>query len=304
MKRITHLIVYKSGEFFFIKEEKKMDWLRIYYRVLSWSMNHAEYLIPIQLTLLAAVLVLVILSIIKDKQSRWLASSLAVMIALLFLGMLTYSNLFNVVFRRMAIYKVSLIYVPIAETKRESSYLVWAVLLLDVAFIFCYCMYFIRKSHTGVINLIVALAASAGTRITGYLSTITPPTFAFCVFGQRHGYSELMPKTVSAPLTPFGERIVCLFTAPKIIGIILVAILFTSLITLSLRTKRFAPKRNKLFVFPSLVLVIELIRYVTISICDLFFERLTDLRFGLINIIACIICLVWAVYLFKTRTKV
>jgi hypothetical protein len=277
-----------------------MDWLRIYYRVLNWSINHAEYLIPIQLTLLAAVLVLVILSIIKDKQSRWLASSLAVMIAHLFLGMLTYSNLFNVVFRRMAIYKVSLIYVPIAETKRESSYLVWEVLLLDVAFIFCYCMYFIRKSHTGVINLIVALAASVGTRITGYLSTITPPTFAFYVFGQRHGYSELMPKTVSAPLTPFGERIVCLFTAPKIIGIILTVILFASLIACSLRIKT-DHKRNKLYVFSFLILISELIRYVTIATCDRYFERITDLKFGLINIIACIICLAWAVYVLKMQ---
>ena len=277
-----------------------MDWVLIFYRVLSWSMNHAEYLIPIQLTLLAAVLVLVILSIIKDKQSRWLASSLAVMSAQLFLGMFTYSNLFNVVFRRMAIYKVSLIYVPIAVTKRESSYLIWVVLLLDMAFIFCYCMYFIRKFHTGVINLIVALAASVGLRITGYLSTITPPTFAFYVFGQRHGYSELMPKTVSAPLTPFGERIVCLFTAPKIIGIILTVILFASLITCSLRIKT-DHKRNKLCIFPSLILISELIRYVTIATCDRYFERITDLKFGLINMIACIICLAWAVYVLKMQ---
>ena len=283
-----------------ILKETKMDWVLIFYRVLNWSMNHVEYLIPIQLTLIAAVLVLVILSIIKDKQSRWLASSLAVMSAQLLLGMFTYSNLFNVVFRRMAIYKVSLIYVTIAETKRESSYLVWAVLLLDVAFIFCYCMYFIRKSHTGVINLIVALAASAGLRITGYLSTITPPTFAFYVFGQRHGYSELMPKTVSAPLTPFGERIVCLFTAPKIIGIILTVILFASLIACSLRIKT-DHKRNKLYVFPFLILISELIRYVTIATCDRYFERITDLKFGLINMIACIICLAWAVYVLKMQ---
>lgn len=52
-------------------------------------MNHAEYLIPIQLTLIAASLATVIISIIKDKQSRWLASSLVVMIAQLLLGMFT-----------------------------------------------------------------------------------------------------------------------------------------------------------------------------------------------------------------------
>lgn len=277
-----------------------MDWVLIYNRVMRFGMRYTEVLIPIQLALITAALVTAIITIIKDKQSGWLASSLAVMSAQLFLGMFTYSNLFNVVFRRMAIYKVGLIYVPIAVTKRESSYLVWAVLLLDVAFIFCYCMYFIRKFHTGVINLIVALVASAGLRITGYLSTITPPTFAFYVFGQRHGYSELMPKTVSAPLTPFNERIACLFTAPKIIGIILTVILFASLITCSLRIKT-DHKRNKLYVFPSLILISELIRYVTIATCDRYFERITDLKFGLINMIACIICLAWAVYVLKMQ---
>ena len=258
-------------------------------------------LIPIQLALILAALVIVILTIIKDKKSRWLASSLVVMIVQLFLSMHTYCNLFNVVFRRKEIYKKSFVYSTMEATQRESSILIWVVLLLDIAFIICFCMHFIRNYHIGVIHLIVALAASIGTRITGYISTITPPTFAFYVFFQKQGESGVMPTIVSAQSRPFIERIAYLNTTPKIIGIILVAILFASLITLSLRIKRFAPKRNKLFVFPSLVLVIELIRYVTISICDLFFYRSTDLKFGLINIIACIICLLWAVYVLKTR---
>ena len=280
-----------------------MDWVLIYNRVMRFCMRYTEGLITIQLALILASFVIVILTIIKDKKSRWLASSLAVMIAQLFLSMHTYSNLFNVVFRRKAIYKDWYIGSVFKKTQIESRYLVWVVLFLDIAFIICFCMHFIRNYHIGIIHLIVALAAGIGTRITGYISTITPPTFAFYVFDRRSGDSGMLPTIVSAKPLPFNERIAYLNTAPKIIGIILVAILFTSLITLSLRIKRFAPKRNKLFVFPSLVLVIELIRYVTISICDLFFERLTDLRFGLINIIACIICIVWAVYVFKTRSK-
>ena len=280
-----------------------MDWVLIYNRVMRFGMRYTEGLISIQLALILASLVMVILTIIKDKKSRWLASSLAVMVAQLFLSMHTYCNLFNVVFRRKSIYKDWYIGSVFKKTQIESRYLVWVVLFLDIAFIICFCMHFIRNYHIGIIHLIVALAAGIGTRITGYISTITPPTFAFYVFDRRSGDSGMLPTIVSAKPLPFNERIAYLNTAPKIIGIILVAILFTSLITLSLRIKRFAPKRNKLFVFPSLVLVIELIRYVTISICDLFFERLTDLRFGLINIIACIICLLWAVYLFKTHSK-
>ena len=279
-----------------------MDWVLIYNMVMRFCMRYTEVLIPIQLALILASLVIVILTIIKDKKSRWLALSLAVMIAQLFMCIHTYCNLFNVVFRRKAIYKDWYIGSVFKKTQIESRYLVWAVLFLDIAFIVCFCMHFIRNYHIGVIHLVAALAASIGTRITGYISTITPPTFAFYVFDRRSGDSGMLPTIVSAKPLPFNERIAYLNTTPKIIGIILVAILFASLITLSLRIKRFAPKRNKLFVFPSLILVIELIRYVTISICDLFFERLTDLRFGLINIIACIICLVWVVYVLKTRT--
>ena len=81
-----------------------MDWVLIYNRVMRSCMRYTEVLIPIQLALILASLVIVILTIIKDKKSMWLASSLAVMIAQLFLSMHTYSNLFNVVFRRKAIY--------------------------------------------------------------------------------------------------------------------------------------------------------------------------------------------------------
>ena len=278
-----------------------MDWVLIYNRVMRFGMRYTEGLIPIQLVLILATLVAVIITIIKDKKSRWLASSLAVMIAQLFLSMHTYCNLFNVVFRRKAIYKDWYIGSVFKKTQIESGFLVWVVLFLDIAFIVCFFMHFIRNYHIGIIYLIVTLAASIGTRITGYISTITPPTFAFYVFDRRSGDSGVLPTIVSAKPLPFNERIAYLNTAPKIIGIILVAILFASLITLSLRIKRFAPKRNKLFVFPSLILVIELIRYVTISICDLFFYRSTDLKFGLINIIACIICLLWGVYVLKTR---
>ena len=279
-----------------------MDWVLIYNRVMRFGMRYTEGLISIQLALILASLVMVILTIIKDKKSRWLASSLAVMIAQLFLSMHTYCNLFNVVFRRNAIYKNWYIGSVFKKTQIESRYLVWVVLFLDIAFIVCFCMHFIRNYHIGVIHLIAALAASVGTRITGYISTITPPTFAFYVFDRRSGDSGMLPTIVSAQPLPFNERIAYLNTAPKIIGIVLTVILFASLITCSLRIKT-DHKRNKLYVFPSLILISELIRYVTIATCDRYFERITDLKFGLINMIACIICLAWAVFLFKTRSK-
>ena len=279
-----------------------MDWVLIYNRVMRFGMQYTEGLIPIQLALILASLAVVIITIIKDKKSRWLASSLAVMIEQLFLSMHTYSNLFNVVFRRKAIYKNWYIGSVFKKTQMESRYLVCVVLLLDIAFIVCFCMHFIRNYHIGVIHLIAALAASVGTRITGYISTITPPTFAFYVFDRRSGDSGMLPTIVSAQPLPFNERIAYLNTAPKIIGIVLTVILFASLITCSLRIKT-DHKRNKLYVFPSLILISELIRYVTIATCDRYFERITDLKFGLINMIACIICLAWAVFLFKTRSK-
>lgn len=75
-----------------------MDWVLIYNRVMRFGMRYTEVLIPIQLALILASLVMVILTIIKDKKSRWLASSLTVMSAQLFLGMLTYSNCMGGVF--------------------------------------------------------------------------------------------------------------------------------------------------------------------------------------------------------------
>lgn len=280
-----------------------MDWESIFNRVLNCCINQVEYAVWVQLAILLVSMTMVVLLIGKDKKSRWLGVSLAVMIAQLFMSMHVYCNLFNIVFRRKEIYEYWLINATMDETKRESAYLVWVVLALDVAFIVFFCIHFIRNYHMGIIHMIVALAAGIGTRITGYFSTITPPTFAFNVFQQRHGDAGMLSIVVPAKQDSFTQRLSVLNSAPKIIGIIAVVALFASLITLSLQTKKYYPKRKMLFVFPSLILIIELIRYMTISMCELFFERLADLKFGAISIITCILCLAWAVYLFRTRGK-
>ena len=280
-----------------------MVWLQKYYRLFNWCSNHVEYIIPLELALLTATLVMVILTIIKDKKSRWLASSLFIMIVQIFLNMHVYCNLFHVVLRKKEIYEHWYVSVWYEEIVSRSKFFVCIVLLLDIAFIVLFCMHFLRNYHTGAIYLILAVVASICTRITGYFTTIIPPTFSRDIFFMATESPGVL--CIEVPMAPrkFTERIAFLNTSPKIAGIIIVAALFASLIFLSLKIRKYDPKRNKLFVFPLLIMILEIIRYMATAICEFYYTRLADLRFGMINIIACIICLAWAVYLFKTRSK-
>ena len=271
----------------------------VYPWFLNWCRNHVEYIIPFELAILIAAMVIVILTFIKNKKQRWLASSLFVMIVQLFLNMHVYSNLFHVALRKKSIYEDWYASVRYDEVLSRSKYLVCIVLLLDLAFIVLFCMNFIRHYHIGIIHMIVALLAAIGTRITGYIAWITPPSFALGIFFMPTGDSGVLCVVRPACERPFAERIKFLYTTPKIIGLILVAVLFVSLITLALRAMRRAPKRNLLFIFPTFVMILEIIRYIAISICELFYTRATNLRLGIINIIACILCLSWSLFVLK-----
>lgn len=258
---------------------------------------------PLQWALLLTALVIVILMIIKDRKTVWIGSSLAVMTAQIFLSIHTYCNSFNVVFRRNDIYGDWLISNVYETAHRQSRILVWAVLFFDVLFIFLFCMHFIRNHKMGVIHLIAALAASIGTRIAGYYSTVTPPSFAFNIF--RLGvYDDMLCWVRKANPTPLKDKIVMLTTASKITGMIFLLILFVSLITLCLRAGKRAPGRKKLFLFPLFIFVIELIRYLCIALCEFYYDVFTDFRFGMISLFACIVCLATSLYLYRASNKI
>ena len=279
-----------------------MDWVLINIKVMDSAEEILTFITPLQYALLFASLVMVILTFIKDKRSRWLASALAVMIIQLFSNLFIYCNGFDVVFSKISFYRHLFNRVTSEEFMQTRNYLVGAVLFLDIAFIFLYCMHFIRNYKVGVIHMIAAFAASITTRITGYFSTIVAPTYGPNIT-ERRTSTELLSLLRSFTRHYFKDRILRLTTTPRLLGMAVVIILFVLLITLSIETKKYDTKRKMLFVFPTAILIIEVIRYIAIAMCQFYFEAIADLRFGAVNLIACVICLVWAVYLFKTRGK-
>jgi hypothetical protein len=87
------------------------------------------------------------------------------------------------------------------------------------------------------------------------------------------------------------DRILCLTTWPKILGAAVVIILFVSLIALSVKAKKFGTERKMLFAFPSLIMIAEIIRYIAIATCEVYYEAPAELRFYTVNLPTCIVCL-------------
>ncbi len=166
-----------------------MEWQKTSIKIMNLSEEILAVITPIQWVLFAASLAFVILTFIKDKRLRWLAASFGVISFGLFVNMYIYCNSFDVLLSKIAMYRRFFPNATFEKVLYVKNFLVGFVLLLDFAFIFLYCMHFIRNYHVGIIHMIVAFLASVATRIFGYISMRVPPTFAYEMrfqLGQPH----------------------------------------------------------------------------------------------------------------------